>query len=243
MTFEEFAAARLPALLRYAAVLTGDSDQARDLVQTVLARAFVSWGRIMRSERPEAYVHRMVTNEFLNSRRGRRPRLVELTREVVSGRRAPTVADHAEQVGERGELWQRLQGLPPRQRAVLVLRYYEGLPDREIAGVLGCTSGTVRGYASRAMAALRIERPHRVRAAARAGEGDADPGVRGGRPGPVLHRRRPGGGPDHHCRGGPHRGRAALRRPSGERVRLDPAPALLTLSAPGQGRWTMASSR
>ena len=102
MTFEEFAAARLPALLRYAAVLTGDPEQARDIVQTVLARAFANWARVSRSERPEAYVHRMVTNEFLNTRRGRRPRLVELTQEVISGRRAPTVADHAEQIGERG---------------------------------------------------------------------------------------------------------------------------------------------
>jgi RNA polymerase sigma-70 factor (sigma-E family) len=157
MTFEEFAAARLPALVRYAAVLTGDREQARDIVQTVLARAFAKWARICRTERPEAYVHRMVTNEFLNTRRGRRPRLVALTREVIGGRRAPTVPDHAEQIGERGELWQRLQGLPPRQRAVIVLRYYEGLSDLEIAGVLGCTAGTVRGYASRAMAALRIE--------------------------------------------------------------------------------------
>jgi RNA polymerase sigma-70 factor (sigma-E family) len=157
MTFDEFAAARLPALLRYAAVLTGDQDQARDVVQTVLARAFVHWARIRRTDRPEAYVHRMVTNEFLNSRRGRRPRLVELTREVVSGRRAPTVADHADQIGERGELWQHLQALPPRQRAVVVLRYYEGLPDLEIARVLGCSTGTVRGYAARALAALRID--------------------------------------------------------------------------------------
>jgi RNA polymerase sigma-70 factor (sigma-E family) len=157
MTFEEFVASRLPALLRYAAVLTGDRDEARDLVQTVLAKAFTSWGRVARADRPEAYVHRMLTNEFLNSRRGRRLRLVELTREVVSGRRAPTVADHAEQIGERGELWQRLQALPPRQRAVVVLRYYEGLSDAEIAHVLGCSTGTVRGHASRAMAAMRIQ--------------------------------------------------------------------------------------
>lgn len=157
MTFEEFAAARLPALLRYAAVLTGDRDEARDVVQAVLARAFVHWGRVSRSDRPEAYVHRMVTNEFLNSRRGRRPRLVELTIDVISGRRAPTVADPAEQVSDRGELWQHLQALPPRQRAVVVLRYYEGLPDAEIARILGCGTGTVRGYASRALAALRIE--------------------------------------------------------------------------------------
>jgi len=155
MTYEEFVAARLPALVRYAAVLTGDREQARDIVQTVLARAFAKWSRIHRTERPEAYVHRMVTNEFLNGRRGRRPRLVELG--ALTGRDAPTVPDHAERLSERSDLWQRLQALPPRQRAVVVLRYYEDFTDLEIAAVLGCTTGTVRGYAARALAALRIE--------------------------------------------------------------------------------------
>lgn len=61
MTFEEFVASRLQALLRYAAVLTGDRDEARDLVQTVLAKVFISWGRVARADRPEAYVHRMLT--------------------------------------------------------------------------------------------------------------------------------------------------------------------------------------
>src|SRR5262249_6388158 len=96
MTFEEFAAARLPALVRYAAVLTGDREQARDIVQTVLARAFVKWARIRRTERPEAYVHRMVTNEFLNGHRRRGPLLVGLG--ALSGRETPTVPDHADRL-------------------------------------------------------------------------------------------------------------------------------------------------
>ena len=62
MTYEEFVTARLAALVRYAAVLTGDRDQARDIVQTVLAKAYAKWSRIRRTDRPEAYVHRMVTN-------------------------------------------------------------------------------------------------------------------------------------------------------------------------------------
>jgi RNA polymerase sigma-70 factor (sigma-E family) len=156
MTYEEFVAARLAALVRYAAVLTGDREQARDIVQNVLARAFAKWPRIRRAERPEAYVHRMVTNEFLNSRRRARP-TVELTGAMLDGRGAPAHPDHADALGERSALWQQLQALPPRQRAVLVLRYYEGFSDLEIADVFGCATGTVRGYATRALAALRIE--------------------------------------------------------------------------------------
>jgi RNA polymerase sigma-70 factor (sigma-E family) len=157
MTYEEFVSARLAALVRYAAVLTGDREQARDIVQNVLARAFAKWSRIRRTERPEAYVHRMVTNEFLNSRRGRAPLTVELTGAMLDGRGAPSHPDHADALGERSELWQRLQDLPPRQRAVLVLRYYEGFSDPEIAEVLDCAASTVRGYAARALGALRIE--------------------------------------------------------------------------------------
>jgi RNA polymerase sigma-70 factor (sigma-E family) len=157
MTYEEFVAARLGALVRYAAVLTGDREQARDIVQTVLARAFAKWPRIRRAERPEAYVHRMVTNEFLNGRRRKVPLTVELTGAMLDGRGAPAHPDHADAVGERSALWQQLQELPPRQRAVLVLRYYEDFSDLEIADVLGCTPGTIRGYAARALAALRIE--------------------------------------------------------------------------------------
>ena len=68
-----------------------------------------------------------------------------------------TERDHAQTVVDANELWARLATLPRKQRAVLVLRYYEGLSDTEIAGVLGCTPGTVRGYASRALAALRVQ--------------------------------------------------------------------------------------
>ena len=157
MTYEEFVSARLAALVRYAAVLTGDREQARDIVQTVLARAFAKWSRIRRAERPEAYVHRMVTNEFLSSRRRKAPPTVALTGAMLEGHGAPSHPDHADAVGERSALWQQLQDLPPRQRAVLVLRYYEGFSDLEIADVLGCTTGTVRGYAARALASLRIE--------------------------------------------------------------------------------------
>jgi RNA polymerase sigma-70 factor (sigma-E family) len=152
MRFEEFAAARLPALLRYAMLLSGDREQARDLVQDVLARALVKWGRIGAVEEPYAYVRRMVTNEFLSWRRRRRLRTVPLEEAALAGRE-PVMPERE----DRDDLRALLSRLPGQQRAVLVLRYYEDLSDDEIAAVLGCRVGTVRGYASRGLAALRIE--------------------------------------------------------------------------------------
>jgi RNA polymerase sigma-70 factor (sigma-E family) len=148
MRFEEFTVARLPALLRYATVLCGDRAEADDMVQEALTRALVRWGRIGGLEEPYAYVRTMVTNEFLSRRRRRRFWLVPLDRH---DRPAPPAPE------SRGELWARLAALPRQQRVVLVLRYYEDLSDDEIAEVLGCRSGTVRGYASRALATLRVQ--------------------------------------------------------------------------------------
>jgi RNA polymerase sigma-70 factor (sigma-E family) len=148
MRFEEFTAARLPALLRYAMLLSGDREQARDLVQEVLARALVKWGRIGTIEEPYAYVRRMVTNEFLSWRRRRKLTTVPLDEAHEAATPEPETPD---------DLRGLLARLPGRQRAVLVLRYYEDLTDDEIAAALGCRVGTVRGYASRGLAALRIE--------------------------------------------------------------------------------------
>jgi RNA polymerase sigma-70 factor (sigma-E family) len=152
MRFEEFAAARLPALLRYAMLLSGDREQARDVVQEVLARALVKWGRIGGLDEPYAYVRRMVTNEFLSWRRRRRVHTVPLDDAVLAGRE-PVVTERE----DRDDLRTLLGRLPRQQRAVLVLRYYEDLTDDGIATVLGCRVGTVRGYASRGLAALRID--------------------------------------------------------------------------------------
>ncbi|WP_162907145.1 SigE family RNA polymerase sigma factor [Allorhizocola rhizosphaerae] len=154
MEFEEFAAARMPALLRYAVLLAGDRELARDIVQEVLTRALLRWRRIRTLDEPYAYVRAMVTNEFLSLRRRKAIRTVPL------GQHEPDVvssADTAGQFGEHQAMWQLLATLPRQQRAVLVLRYYEGLSDEEIARVLGCRPGTVRGYASRALATLRVD--------------------------------------------------------------------------------------
>jgi RNA polymerase sigma-70 factor (sigma-E family) len=154
MTFEEFAAVRLGALLRFAGVLTGDRALAEDVVQEALIRAHGRWASIADLDRPEAYVRKMVVNEYLSWRR-RSWRLVP----AGSGTDVDTalVADPAVDHAERAAILAELARLPRRQRAVLVLRYYESLSDPEIAEALGCTPGTVRGYASRALATLRVE--------------------------------------------------------------------------------------
>ena len=154
MSFEEFAAARLAALLRYAVLLSGDREEARDIVQEVLARALVKWNRIGSVQDPYGYVRRMVTNEFLSLRRRRRVWTVPLGPEAVEGASAPRVPEQPE---PDDDLWRLLMRLPRQQRAVIVLRYYESLSDLEIAEVLGCRTGTVRSNASRALAALRVE--------------------------------------------------------------------------------------
>jgi RNA polymerase sigma-70 factor (sigma-E family) len=152
VSFDEFVTDRLAALLRYAAVLSGDREIAQDIVQEVMIRAHRRWPQIAAMEHPERYIHRMVTNEYLSWRRRWSTRLVVL----AEAPDRPT-ADHATDAAERDEVWLRLAGLPRRQRAVLALRYYEGLTDNEIADVLGCAPGTVRAHASRALAALRVQ--------------------------------------------------------------------------------------
>jgi RNA polymerase sigma-70 factor (sigma-E family) len=151
VTFEEYVAARLPALLRYALMLTGDPHQAEDVVQDTMVRAYGRWRRVQRADHPDRYVKRMLTNEFLSSRRGR------WARRAVPSAQAPEVPvlDASESSAQRHEMWGRLAQLPPRQRAAVVLRYYEDLPDADIADVLGCAVGTVRSQISRALESLR----------------------------------------------------------------------------------------
>jgi RNA polymerase sigma-70 factor (sigma-E family) len=154
MTFEEFTTERLPPALRFAGVLAGDRALAEDLVQEVLIRAHGRWAKIGGLDRPELYVRKMIVNQFLSWRR-RSWRLVPSGAGTdVDDRTSP---DHAVVHAERDALLGELGKLPRRQRAILVLRYYEGLSDQQIAEMLGCRPGTVRGYASRALAALRVE--------------------------------------------------------------------------------------
>lgn len=152
---DDVARAQLPGLLRYATVLTGDGHTAADLVQEVLLRAHERWTRIALMGRPDLYLRRMVTNEHLSWRRRWHVRTIRpATDEVLAAHTDPGL-DHAQHVVEDDAMWRLLDGLPPRQRTVLVLRYYEGLTDVEIATVLGTSGATVRSHASRALATLR----------------------------------------------------------------------------------------
>jgi RNA polymerase sigma-70 factor (sigma-E family) len=160
VTFEAYLALRLPALLRYALMLTGDPHLAEDVVQETMVRAHVHWRRVQRADLPDRYVKRMVTNTYLGWRRGGWFRRAVPVADVPD---RGSVPDPAESSAVREELWQRLAALPPRQRAALVLRFYEDLDDTEIADVLGCSVSTVRSQISRALATLRA-------ATARAGE-------------------------------------------------------------------------
>src|SRR5690348_13669266 len=152
--FDTFARAQLPRLLRYSLMLTGERELAADLVQDVLVKAYRQWPRISRTDRPDRYTLRMLTNQFLSWRRSWTARNVFATGELPEVVQPDDLgARHA----VRDEMWRRLAGLPRRQRAVLVLRYYEQLTDAEIADVLGCSAGTVRGYAHRGLTSLRMD--------------------------------------------------------------------------------------
>ena len=165
VTFEQFAVARIPSLLRYAIVLTGDRDLAQDVVQEVLARAQVRWRRISDADSPEAYVRRMVLNEYLSWRRSWAARNVHAVGErlVDLDDARGGVHDHAQKVVDADELWNRLAVLGRKQRAVLVLRYYEQLDDNAIADLVGCSPATVRSHASRALKILRLSSEHQNR--------------------------------------------------------------------------------
>jgi RNA polymerase sigma-70 factor (sigma-E family) len=153
VTFQEFAAARLPAVLAFAAVLTGQRATAEDIAQEVLIRAYARWDTIGGLDRPEFYVRKMVLNEFLSWRR-RSWRLIPAGDAATA---AEITSDHADEYAERTALLAEIGKLPRRQRAVLVLRYYEDRSDTEIAALLGCRPATVRAHAARALAALRVE--------------------------------------------------------------------------------------
>jgi len=147
--FEAFVTARGPALLRFAFMLTRDAGLAEDLVQEALIRAYGRWSQLVRLDSPEAYVRRIVVNQMLSWRRRRS------TGEVPGSAPEHGTPDATDALAERDLVWRVIGGLPARQRAVLVLRYYEALTDREIADVLDCAEGTVRSLAARAFETLR----------------------------------------------------------------------------------------
>ncbi|MFD7646209.1 SigE family RNA polymerase sigma factor [Streptomyces sp. CBG33] len=148
--FETFAAAHWPRLLRTAYLLTGDHHEAEDLVQVTLAKLFPAWPRVRGLDEPDAYVRRALVNNNLS--RFRKRRVVQLL--------TPRLPERAQEGGaarteERSLLLEALGTLPPRQRAVVVLRYWEDLSEQQAAEVLGCSPGNVKSQASRGLRKLR----------------------------------------------------------------------------------------
>ena len=148
-TYEEFVGARSAALFRTAYLMTGNRADAEDLLQAALIKLYVGWRRAQAADSPEAYARRILVNTLISGRRPARftrERLVETPPE-----RAATDPDPH----DRLSIWPHVAALPPRQRAVVVLRYYEGLSEQEIADTLGCAAGTVKSTAAAALKSLR----------------------------------------------------------------------------------------
>ena len=147
--FDKFVRARGQALLRFGTVLTGgNAHAAADLVQDALERTWLAWSRVLDKQDPEAYIRRAMVNRHVSVwRHLRRERLVA---EAPEGEAAP-----AEPYDR--EIWQALAALPPRMRAIVVLRFYEDLDEAATAQVLGCSLGTVKSTTSRALARLRVD--------------------------------------------------------------------------------------
>lgn len=148
-SYEEFVHARSAMLFRTAYALTGGAADAEDLLQTVLVKLYVAWSRVRRADSVDAYARGVLVKTFVSSRRPARfarERLVTAPPEVLTGDRDP----HDGLV-----LWPLVGRLPPRQRAVVVLRYVEDLSEAEIAAALGCARGTVKSTASAALRTLR----------------------------------------------------------------------------------------
>jgi len=152
-SFEDFVAGSSARLFTMARLLTGGNRaEAEDLLQGAYERAYRRWGRITRRADPERYVRQILVNASIDRWRriGRHPEI------PLAGSGAdPRTADTASAVADRDLLLRGLTALPPRQRAVLVLRYFEDLSEAETATMLGCSVGTVKSQAARGLARLR----------------------------------------------------------------------------------------
>ncbi|MFC5829747.1 SigE family RNA polymerase sigma factor [Nonomuraea insulae] len=154
--FQDFVVARSDRLLRTAYLLTRDWGVAEDLLQESLAKAWFAWPGI---DEPEAYVRKVLVTTYISWWRRR-------WRGELPSENLPEVVAHDHGGAERQEVWQAVGRLPARQRAVVVLRFYEDLPVSEVARLLGCQEGTVKSQTAKALAKLRVDEsivkePHR----------------------------------------------------------------------------------
>lgn len=151
--FDAWVTARAPSLLRFSYLMTGSQDAAEESLQSALTKACEQWPRVRRMDDRDAYVRRMILNAHVSwwrkFRRHESP--VEHVREQDRGQDA----DLAARVSDGDLVWRLCEGLPVRQRASVVLRYYEDLSYREIALILESPEATVRSHIHRALATLR----------------------------------------------------------------------------------------
>ena len=163
--FESWLVAREPALQRTAHLLTGDAHTSQDLVQVTLAKLYLAWDRIQDRGNVDAYARKILLNEHRTA--WRRPvRRREQVTDQIPDRPAPELSYD----GQREAVWAFVASLPPRQRAVVVLRFYEQRTEPEIADLLGISLGTVKSQSSRALAALRAHLPDHPELTADGGE-------------------------------------------------------------------------
>lgn len=148
-----FFTASWPHLLRVTYAVTGDIQRAEDALQAAFAQAFAAWGKVSRADNPAAYVRKIALNAALAQERKayrRRETVSDSLHEPESNR-----SRDDDVVALRDEVWTAVRSLPARQRAVVVLRYYEDLTERQIAEVLDCRPGTVKSQAAAALSTLR----------------------------------------------------------------------------------------
>lgn len=146
---ERLVAAQWDALYRLATLLAGSDAGADDLLQAALLKAVRSRAAVLRAERPAAYLRRIVATVAIDEAERRRRQAVGAPPTAIG------TVDPIDVLDSRDELWPIIAALPPRQRAVVVLRYYEDLSEREIAAVLGCRPGTVKSQCAEALRNLR----------------------------------------------------------------------------------------
>ena len=146
--FTEFAQAVSPRLLRTAFLLCGDWHTSEDLAQATLAKVFASWRRVSQQPVAQAYAIRILVNTYLSGQRRKRPR------EILTDRLPDRAADPASPE-ERIVVLAALATLPPKSRAVVVLRYWADLSVDQVAEVLGCSAGNVKSQSARALDKLR----------------------------------------------------------------------------------------
>ena len=158
---EAYVEGAMPRLVGLAYAMTGSKPDAEDLVQDTLATVITKWSRVSGAENVDAYVRRTMVNTLISKKRRKWTTEVVSHEAVTADRAQPVSAGVAQQVTDRDAVLGLLRQLPDRQRAVMALRFYEDLPDAQIAQALDCSEQAVRSAAHNAMKTLRRLLPTR----------------------------------------------------------------------------------